>query len=104
MFYFIFNLTMALIMFLLGICFYKSNGKAAEFLTGYNSRSKEERKNYDEKTMCEAYGRRIMFMAFPFIVGTIIDFFYQGIGCLIAWAIWCVMFVLLLINRHMTEH
>lgn len=46
MFYFIFNLIMALIMFLLGICFYKSNGKAAEFLTGYNSRSKEERKNY----------------------------------------------------------
>ena len=103
MFYLIFDLMMALIMFLLGIGFYKSNGKAAKFLAGYNSKSKEERKNYDEKALCTAYGKRMMFMAFPFIAGAIIDVFNQGIGCLIAWAIWCVMLVLLLISRHRTE-
>ena len=53
--------------------------------------------------MCEAYGRRMMFMAFPFIAGAVIDVFNQGVGCLIAWAIWCVMFVLLLISRLKTE-
>ncbi len=45
----IFDLGMAVIMFLFGICFVKSNGKAAAFLSGYNMKSKEERKQYDEK-------------------------------------------------------
>lgn len=47
MFYLIFDLMMALIMFLLGIGFYKSNGKAANFISGYNSKSEEERKSYE---------------------------------------------------------
>lgn len=38
----IFDLGMAVIMFLFGICFVKSNGKAAAFLSGYNMKSKEE--------------------------------------------------------------
>ena len=104
MFYLIFDLMMALIMFLLGIGFYKSNGKATNYLSGYNSKSEEERKNYNEKDMSVTYGKRMMFMAFPFIAGAVIDVFIQGIGCLIAWLIWCVMFVLLLISRHRTEH
>ena len=49
--------------------------------------------------MSEAYGKIMMFMAFPFIAGAVIDVFIHGIGCLIAWLIWCVMFVLLLISR-----
>ena len=28
---------------------------------------------------------------------------YLGIGCLIAWGIWFIMFVLLLIDRHKRE-
>lgn len=32
----IFDLLMAFIFFLIGIWFYKSNGKAANFLAGYN--------------------------------------------------------------------
>ena len=83
-FYLIFDLMMALIMFLLGIIFYKSNGKAANFLSGYSSKSEEERKSYDEKAMSEAYGKIMMLMAFPFIAGAVIDVFIHGIGCLIA--------------------
>ena len=45
----------------------------------------------------------IMFMSLPFIIGIIIDIQYQGIGCLIAWGIWFIMFVLLLIDRHKRE-
>lgn len=103
MFYIIFDLIMAVIMLLSGICFYKSNGKASNFLSGYNLKSEDERKKYDENAMCKVYGKRMMFMSLPFIIGIIIDIQFQGIGCLIAWAIWFVMFILLLIDRHKRE-
>ena len=45
----------------------------------------------------------MMFMSVPFIIGIIIDIQYQGIGCWIAWGIWLIMFVLLLIDRHKRE-
>ncbi|MCI5557233.1 DUF3784 domain-containing protein [bacterium] len=72
-------------MLLLGICFYKSNGNAARFLSGYNMKSEDKRKKYDENAMCKAYGKRMIVMALPFILGIMIDTQHQGIGCLIAW-------------------
>jgi len=45
----------------------------------------------------------MMFMSIPFIAGMIIDIWYIGTGCLIAWAIWFVMFILLLMDRHKRE-
>ena len=45
----------------------------------------------------------IMFMSLPFITGMIIDIWHIGIGCLIAWVIWFVMFILLLMDRHKRE-
>ena len=83
--------------------FYKSEGKAAKFLSGYNMKSVDERKKYDENAMCKAYGKRMMFMSVPFIIGIIIDIRNQGIGYFIAWVIWFIMFVLLLIDRHRRE-
>lgn len=99
----IFDLGMAVIMFLFGICFVKSNGKAAAFLSGYNMKSKEERKQYDEKEMCRVYGNRMMWMALPFVVGAAIDLLYSGIGCLAACVIWTVQFVLLMKERMKRE-
>lgn len=95
----IFDLGMAVIMFLFGICFVKSNGKAAAFLSGYNMKSKEERKQYDEKEMCRVYGNRMMWMALPFVAGAAIDLLYSGIGCFAACVIWTVQFVLLMKER-----
>ena len=111
MFIIIYDFSMAVLMFLFGIYFYKSKGKAARFLSGYNMKSADERKKYDENAMCKAYGKRMMFMSVPFIIGIIIDILigiiidiqYQGIGCWIAWGIWLIMFVLLLIDRHKRE-
>ena len=103
MFYIVFDFAMAVIMFLFGIYFYKSKGKAARFLSGYNMKSEDERKKYDENAMCKAYGKRMIVMSLPFIVGIIIDTQYQGIGCLIAWVVWGVMFILLLVDRHKRE-
>lgn len=111
MFYIVFDFMMAVIMFLFGMWFYKSEGKAANFLSGYNMKSADERKKYDENAMCKAYGKRMMFISVPFIIGIIIDILigiiidiqYQGIGSWIAWGIWLIMFVLLLIDRHKRE-
>ena len=101
--YIIFDFAMAVIMLLFGIWFYRSKGQASKFLSGYNMKSAEERKKYDENAMCKAYGKRMMFMSIPFIAGMIIDIWYIGIGCLIAWVIWFVMFILLLMDRHKRE-
>ena len=103
MFYIVFDFAMAVIMLLFGIWFYRSKGQASKFLSGYNMKAAEERKKYDENAMCKAYGKRMMFMSVPFIIGIIIDIQYQGIGCWIAWGIWLIMFVLLLIDRHKRE-
>ena len=65
-------------------------------------KSAEERKKYDENAMCKVYGKRMMFMSIPFIAGMIIDVWHIGIG-LIAWVIWFVMFILLLMDRHKRE-
>ena len=103
MFYIVFDFAMAVIMLLFGIWFYRSKGQAAKFLSGYNMKSAEERKKYDENAMCKAYGKRMMFMSIPFIAGMIIDIWHIGTGCLIAWVIWFVMFILLLMDRHKRE-
>ena len=73
MFYIVLDLVMGVIMFLFGMLFYKSEGKATKFLSGYNMKSADERKKYDENAMCKAYGKRMMFMSVPFIIGIIID-------------------------------
>ena len=67
MFYIVFNFAMAVIMFLFGIWFYRSKGQASKFLSGYNMKSAEERKKYDENAMCKVYGKRMIFMSIPFI-------------------------------------
>ena len=77
--------------------------ECCQILSGYNMKSKDERKKYDENAMCKAYGKRMIVMALPFILGIIIDTQYQGIGCLIAWVAWIVILILLLVDRHKRE-
>lgn len=101
--YMIFDLLMAIIMFLFGIYFYKSDGKAVRFLSGYNMKSEEERMKYDENAMCKSYGKRMMIMAIPFLLGIIIDIPFTGIGCLSAWGTWIILFIFLLIDRNNRE-
>ena len=48
MFYIAFCFVMAVIMFLFGIWFYKSKGKAAKFLSGYNMKSAEAAKKREQ--------------------------------------------------------
>jgi len=101
--YTLFDIGMAVMMFAVGFSFYKSNGKAVRFLSGYNMRPAQERKRYDEIQMCKNYGKRMMYMAIPFLIGAAIDIRFAGIGCLIVWGLWLVQFIFLLIERHRIE-
>ena len=103
MFFILFDIGMAVVMFLVGIYFYKSNGKAANSLSGYNMKSAEERKKYDETQMCKDYGKRMMIMAIPFLIGAAIDIRFVGTGCIVAWGLWIIMFIFLLVERHRRE-
>lgn len=100
MFYIIFDLIMAIIFFGLGIYFYTSKGKGIRFLTGYSKTIKS--KDY-EVYLCKRYGKKIISWGLVFIIGGCIDAFYEGIGCLFAWAVWFVMFILLLVERSKKE-
>ena len=97
------NLIAALCMFLIGLYFYRSKGKAADYLTGYNLRSEAQRKKVNEVFMCQCYGKRIMVMALPFLFGMILDLFKPGIGTGLAWLVWFVLFILLLVKRAKLE-
>ena len=57
----------------------------------------------NEENMCKSYGKHMMGMAVPFLVGIAIDLWKAGLGCLIAWGAWFVLFVLLLIKRDRRE-
>ena len=98
------DLMMALCMFLFGRYFYKSKGKACNLLTGYNMRSENDRKSPDEeKDMCRVYGKILMIMAVPFLCGAAIDLVKPGIGCVLAWCIWILLFIWLCIKRTKLE-
>ena len=57
MFYIVFDFAMAVIMFLFGIWFYRSKGQASNFLSGYNMKSAEERKNMMKMLCVRHMGR-----------------------------------------------
>ena len=97
------DVMMALLFLAIGLFFYRSNGKAANYLAGYNMKTKEEREKHDETEMCKEYGKRMMIMTVPFIVGGAVDYKAAGIGTGIAWGLWIVMFILLLAKRNKRE-
>ena len=49
--------------------------------------------------MCKDYGKRMMIMAVPFIVGAVVDYFRAGVGCYLAWGVWMVFLILLMMAR-----
>ena len=60
----IFDLGMAVIMFLFGICFVKSNGKAAAFLAGYQIKKTK----HNSKTYYVWLGQLVIFLSLLMVV------------------------------------
>lgn len=96
----ILDLLMVIIFFIIGTYFYKSDGKAMRYLTGYE---KKNRSKEDESYLSKIYGKKIIKWGLIFIFGACIDLFYEGIGYLIAWGIWIVMFVIFMVERNKKE-
>ncbi|SHJ08445.1 protein of unknown function [Clostridium cavendishii DSM 21758] len=103
MFFVIFDLGMALLLLILGLCFYKSKGKASNFLTGYNSKSTNEIEGFDDEKMCKDYGKRMTIWAIPFLIGTIVDIFKSGVGCALAWIGYIILFIWHMVDRVKNE-
>lgn len=53
--------------------------------------------------MCKDYGKRMMLWPITFVIGAVIDYAFPMKGMLIAWIIWAVMLILLLIERNKRE-
>ena len=53
--------------------------------------------------MCQCYGKRMMVTSLPFLFGMILDLFKPGISTGLAWLLWMVLFVLLLVRRSKLE-
>ncbi len=102
-FYIAFDAVMALLNLGFGIYFFRSDGRAANLLSGYNLKSRAERSRFDEAKLCRAYGRLMMLGAIPFAVGALIDGFQPGLGCVLAWGGWLILFVALLVLRSKLE-
>lgn len=100
----LFDLMMAILFFLIGFSFYKSKGKAANFLTGYNMKSIEERNKFDEDTLCKDYGKKIMLWGIPYLIGIGIDMYFPSKGVRIASIVWVVLFLQFLIERNKREN
>lgn len=82
------------------MCFYKSKGKAAKFLTGHVEKTESDD---FEKEICEVYGKRIMVWSLIFIAGLVIDIYNEGIGCVLAWITWIAFFTYHLMDRSKRE-
>lgn len=89
------------ILFLLGLGFYCSHGKAARFIAGYNEKSKEEREEYDEEKLCKALGKRFFYMSLIFVVGLLIDLKWLGAGLLISVILMMLAGIILLVDLNM---
>ena len=53
--------------------------------------------------MCQCNGKRMMVTSLPFLFGMILDLFKPGISTGLAWLLWMVFFVLLLVRRSKLE-
>ena len=76
---------------------------AANFLTGYNMKSIEERNKFDEDTLCKDYGKKIMLWGILYLIGIGIDMYFPGKGIRIASILWIILFLQFLIERHKRE-
>lgn len=86
------DLLIAVIFIIMGVLFIKSNGKGCNFISGYNLATEEERKNYDEVKICKYVGKTILVWAVFFIIGALVDYFYQGIGIKLAFFLFIIAF------------
>jgi len=75
-----------------GLIFLKQKGKACGIIAGYNSKSKEERAQYDEVRISRYYRDLYFRWTAIFVIATIIDI-WSYIALYIAIIVWLISFI-----------
>lgn len=97
------DLSMFAVSLLIALYFYCSKGRAADYLAGYNMKSEKPGKSCDEAVLCRVYGKRLIYMALPFLPGAVLDWYRPGMGSALAWIVWLILFAGLLLERRKRE-
>lgn len=86
------GLIMAIMFLIFGLIFAIMKEKGASLIAGYNFKSKEERKKYDEKQM--SIDMRNLFFTYSliFLVGTVATYMWGKVWFWISFVIWLIFF------------
>jgi len=66
--------------------------KAVILISGFNFKSKEERKKYDIERMSKDYRNTIFIWTLIFIIGAILSYYISKYCAVIAFVIWLIIF------------
>lgn len=84
--------TLSLIFLLLAVIFAILKGKASVLISGFNSKSKEERSLYDEEKMCADQRNAFLIWAAILGIGAIFSYLISQYSAIVAIVIWLIIF------------
>ena len=93
------DMIMVLIFLLLAFFFFKYPSKAIKFVAGYNLKSLDDRKLYDEVRICHDISKILLCYTLLFVIGAVIDFFTGWIGYCIAWVLFVVLLIMNIVRN-----
>lgn len=86
------GLLLCAIFCVLGLVFWIGKEKACILISGYNSKTKQERSEYDEARLSQDERDFFLICALIFLAGAIFSIWFGAISFWIAFAIWLVYF------------
>lgn len=78
--------------FIIAVIFTSLKGKGADFISGFNSKSKEERRLYDEEKLSKDHRNMFWMYSVIFGIGAICSYFISQYLAIIAFIIWLLIF------------
>ncbi|GKU24398.1 hypothetical protein CFOLD11_12240 [Clostridium folliculivorans] len=86
------GLVMAGLFGLLGMIFLIFKEKACVLISGYNLKSKKEREEYDEVSLCKDERNFFFICAIIFLIGAVISIFFGPLSFWISFVAWLIYF------------
>ncbi|AWK52969.1 hypothetical protein DIC82_19105 [Clostridium beijerinckii] len=87
------GLVMAGIFLLIGMIFLILKEKACGLISGYNTKTKEEREEYDEARLSKDERRFFFIYAMIYLIGAVLSLFGGAVCFWIAFVVWFVLFI-----------
>ena len=86
------GLIMAAMFFIFGLIFAIMKEKGAGLIAGYNFKSKEERKKYDEKQMSKDMRDLFFICSLIFLLGAVLTYIWGKLWFWVSFVVWLVYF------------